>query len=192
MPIRNDHVHWTEEELVRLAALCEAGVGGIGAAKTLNREFHGGKVVRTERSVSLARTRHQLYVKRLHEPKAIVAVQAEQEVETIQSEGATEARSVGTKIRTVEDLLAHIGADLTRFEVDRSEATKWETATADRETGRPVVTELHRVFVRLKPRSGRMPPSWCRLWSMGRSRRGASSHPLRHTSALRPVSCRLS
>lgn len=154
MPIRKDHVHWTDEELARLASLCQAGVGGLGTAKTLNREFHGGRVVRTERSVSLARTRHNLYVKRMHEPKAIVAVQADQEVETIQSDGATEARSVGTKIRTVEDLLAHIGADLTRFEVDRSEATKWETATADRQTGEPVITELHRVFVRLKPKLG--------------------------------------
>jgi len=67
---------------------------------------------------------------------------------------AVEARSVSRTIRTVEDLLRHIEADLTRFEVAASEATKWEGLTADRATGEPVVTELFRVFVRLKPRGG--------------------------------------
>lgn len=65
-----------------------------------------------------------------------------------------EAKSVSARIRTVEDLLRHIEADLENFEVAQSEATKWEGLTADRETGQPVVTELHRVFVRLKPRAG--------------------------------------
>jgi UDP-2,3-diacylglucosamine pyrophosphatase LpxH len=69
------------------------------------------------------------------------------------SEGL-EARSVSARIRTVDDLLRHIEADMTRFEIATSEATKWEGLTADRETGEPVVTELHRVHVRLKPRGG--------------------------------------
>ena len=67
---------------------------------------------------------------------------------------AVEARSVSRTIRTVEDLLRHIEADLDRFEVAASEATKWEGLTADRQTGEPVVTELHRVFVRLRPKAG--------------------------------------
>lgn len=65
-----------------------------------------------------------------------------------------EARSVSQTIRTVDDLLRHIEADLGRFEVAVSEATKWEGLTADKDTGRPIVTELFRVFVRLKPRGG--------------------------------------
>jgi UDP-2,3-diacylglucosamine pyrophosphatase LpxH len=69
------------------------------------------------------------------------------------SEGL-EARSVSARIRTVEDLLRHIEADMTRFEIATSEATKWEGLTADKESGEPVVTELHRVHVRLKPRGG--------------------------------------
>jgi UDP-2,3-diacylglucosamine pyrophosphatase LpxH len=64
-----------------------------------------------------------------------------------------EARSVSARIRTVEDLLAHIEADLQRFEVAASEATKWEVATSDAD-GTATVTELHRVWVRLKPRGG--------------------------------------
>ena len=78
-----------------------------------------------------------------------------EEVNTKDTEGGgREARSVSTRIRTVDDLLKHIEADLTKFEVAASEATKWEGLTADKATGEPVVTELHRVFVRLKPRPG--------------------------------------
>lgn len=74
---------------------------------------------------------------------------------TKRTDGDTlEARSVSRTIRTVEDLLRHIEADLDRYEVAASEATKWEQASVDRNTGQPVVTELFRVFVRLKPRAG--------------------------------------
>ena len=69
-------------------------------------------------------------------------------------EGADlEYRSTSRTIRTVEDLLAHIGADMNRFEVAQSEATKWEVVTKDADD-RPEVTVLHRVFVRLRPRGG--------------------------------------
>ena len=64
-----------------------------------------------------------------------------------------EARSTSRRIKTVDDLLKHIEADLERYEVSASEATKWEVATADA-NGEPTVTELHRVFVRLKPKAG--------------------------------------
>jgi hypothetical protein len=67
---------------------------------------------------------------------------------------AVEARSVSRTIRTVEDLLRHIEADLDRYEVAASEATKWEGMSVNRDTGRPEVTELFRVFVRLRPRAG--------------------------------------
>ena len=74
---------------------------------------------------------------------------------TKRTEGAElEYRSTSKTIRTVEDLLAHIEADMARFEVAASEATKWEVASIDRESGKPVVTVLHRVFVRLRPRGG--------------------------------------
>ena len=64
-----------------------------------------------------------------------------------------EARSTSARIKTVDDLLAYIEADLSRYEVAASEATKWEVATAG-EDGETTVTELHRVFVRLNPRGG--------------------------------------
>jgi UDP-2,3-diacylglucosamine pyrophosphatase LpxH len=73
---------------------------------------------------------------------------------TQRREGDTlEARSTSRRIKTVEDLLAHIEADMTRYEVAASEATKWEVGTSDGDGG-TTVTELHRVFVRLRPKAG--------------------------------------
>jgi UDP-2,3-diacylglucosamine pyrophosphatase LpxH len=72
-----------------------------------------------------------------------------EQVTQSQSGDTLEARSTSRRIKTVEDLLAHIEADMTRFEVAASEATKWECG--DGEGGS---IELHRVFVRLKPRGG--------------------------------------
>lgn len=61
--------------------------------------------------------------------------------------------SVSADIRTVEDLLRHIDADMDRFEVEKSEATKWDMGS--RGAGGSVhVTPLFRVWVRLRPRSG--------------------------------------
>ena len=80
------------------------------------------------------------------------APDAEQVTQTTSGD-VLEARSTSRRIKTVEDLLRHIEADLTRFEVAASEATKWECASSDGDGGTNV-TELHRVYVRLKPRGG--------------------------------------
>jgi hypothetical protein len=70
---------------------------------------------------------------------------------TQRQEGDTlEARSTSRRIKTVEDLLAHIEADMTRYEVAASEATTWDVGTSDGDGG-TTVTQLHRVFVRLRP-----------------------------------------
>jgi hypothetical protein len=75
---------------------------------------------------------------------------ADAEQVTQRQDGDTlEARSTSRRIKTVEDLLRHIEADMSRFEIAASEATKWETGDGD---GGSI--ELHRVFVRLKPKGG--------------------------------------
>jgi len=81
-------------------------------------------------------------------PAPTPAADAEQVTQT-QSGDTLEARSTSRRIKTVEDLLLHIEADMSRFEVAQSEATKWECGDGDGGT-----VELHRVFVRLKPRAG--------------------------------------
>jgi hypothetical protein len=80
---------------------------------------------------------------------------ADAEQVTQRKEGdVLEARSTSRRIKTVDDLLAHIEADMiNKWDVAASEATKWEVATAG-EDGEPTVTELHRVWVRLKPKAG--------------------------------------
>ena len=72
-----------------------------------------------------------------------------EQVTQSQNGDTLEARSTSRRIKTVEDLLRHIEADMSRFEVAQSEATKWECGDGDGST-----LELHRVFVRLKPRGG--------------------------------------
>lgn len=76
-----------------------------------------------------------------------------EQVTQSQNGDVLEARSTSRRIKTVEDLLAHIEADMTRYEVAASEATKWECASSDGKGG-TTVTELHRVFVRLRPKAG--------------------------------------
>jgi UDP-2,3-diacylglucosamine pyrophosphatase LpxH len=76
------------------------------------------------------------------------AADAEQVTQS-QSGDTLEARSTSRRIKTVDDLLRHIEADMALFEIAASEATKWECG--DGEGGS---IELHRVFVRLKPRGG--------------------------------------
>jgi hypothetical protein len=82
-------------------------------------------------------------------PPAAPAAGTAEQVTQGQTGDTIEARSTSRRIKTVEDLLKHIEADLTRYEVTQSEATKWECGDGNGGT-----TELHRVFVRLKPKAG--------------------------------------
>ena len=81
-------------------------------------------------------------------PSPKPAPDAEQVTQT-QAGDVLEARSTSRRIKTVEDLLRHIEADMQRFEIAASEATKWETGDGEGGT-----IELHRVFVRLRPKAG--------------------------------------
>jgi UDP-2,3-diacylglucosamine pyrophosphatase LpxH len=81
--------------------------------------------------------------------KAAAANPDTEQVTQSQSGDVLEARSTSKRIKTVDDLLRHIEADMSRFEIAASEATKWECG--DGEGGS---IELHRVFVRLKPKGG--------------------------------------
>jgi hypothetical protein len=153
MGIRTDHTPWSPEEYARFLTLTANGVSASGVAEALNREFHGNVPLRTEAAVSNKRRKNHVKVGRIARPAVAAPPSVEQEVEQRDCDGATEARSLGRRIRSVDDLLAHIGADLTRFEVEKSEATKYETATRG-EDGAPQITELHRVFVRLRPKAG--------------------------------------
>ena len=153
MGARKDLSEWSKEEVRELAALSLQGVSAGRAADELNRKFHDGAAIRTEAAVALKRGK--MGVKVGKKPKHIVPMpQQEQVVEQTSGPDGVEARSNGARIKSVEDLLRHIEADMTRFEIERSEATKYEVATKDPTTGRVQTTELHRVYVRLKPKAG--------------------------------------
>jgi hypothetical protein len=157
MPVRGDKTAWTLQELQRLAVLSASGVSASETAKRLNAEFHKGQPIRTEASIVNRRVKSKIKTNRNYThkvPDAVGHSVTEQEVQRIESDKGIEARSNGSRIKTVEDLLKHIGADLKRFEVAESQATKYEVASKDPATGKVTVTELHRVFVKLKPKAG--------------------------------------
>lgn len=81
-------------------------------------------------------------------------VDAQQEVtDATREDGVRDLRAHGRRIRTIEDLLRHVEADMTRFEVATSEASKYEGLARDMD-GEVRTHELFRVFVRLRPKSG--------------------------------------
>lgn len=153
MGARHDYTAWSARELKRLSVLSAQGLSAPEVTATLNAEFHHGVPVRTVSAVQLKRGKHGIKVG--ERPKRISDLaQREQAVEQTAGPDGIEARANGTRIKTVDDLLRHIEADLTRFEVERSEATKYEVATKDPNTGDVLTTELHRVFVKLRPKAG--------------------------------------
>jgi metallophosphoesterase superfamily enzyme len=157
VPARHDFTPWSPEEYIRLTVLTASGVAASETAARLNAEFHGGQRVRTEAAITNRRRKAKLKVgpkPTTPLPAAGLPIAREQEVERSEGEDGITAKALGTRIRTVEDLLAHIGADLTRFEVAESQATKYETAAKDPNTGQVTVTELHRVYVKLRPKAG--------------------------------------
>ena len=156
MPLRRDHIAWSKQELARCASLTAQGYSAEETYKRLNAEFHNGNAVRREASVKMVRQKNGWKVgPKVKAPLPDVpGKETEQEVQQSASESGIEARANGKRIKTVDDLLRHIDADLTRYEVAESQATKYEVATKDPSTGKVSTTELHRVYVKLKPKAG--------------------------------------
>ena len=156
MPLRHDHIAWSRNELARCQFFTSLGYSAADTALRLNIEFHDSKAVRKEAAVKMVRQKHAWKVG--PKPKAplpdVPGKETEQEVQHSATESGIEARSNGKRIKTVDDLLKHIGADLTKFEIAESQATKYEVATRDPSSGKVTTTELHRVFVKLKPKAG--------------------------------------
>lgn len=70
-------------------------------------------------------------------------------------EGDTvDVRSKSTKIKTVEDLLNHIEADLDNYDVVFQSAKMNECVTKHPETGETAVTPYHQLWVKLRLKSG--------------------------------------
>ncbi len=94
--------------------------------------------------MALKRLKDRLADKHPPQPKA----DAEQVTKTTSGD-VLEARSTSRRIKTVEDLVRHIEVDMTKYDIAASEATAWNCGDGNGGT-----LELHRVFVRLKPKAG--------------------------------------
>lgn len=111
---------------------------------------------------------------------AVLAETAGEQVTQKTDGDALEARSTSRRIKTVEDLLRHIEADMTKYDIAASEATKWECGDGNGGT-----LELHRVFVRLKPKAGPTTREVVEEMIKAASRRIRLPH---RTAARRPTS----
>ena len=133
---------WTdsEKEFLRTAGLPDALL-----TVALNKRFN------TARSQTAVRQkRNELGVTPVTKRKP--ASVSSGVVEVTENDTEMVVRSNSATIRTVEDLLAHIDADLTKWDVAAVESTRNEQPSRNEE-GDMVVTEYFRLHVRLKPKA---------------------------------------
>lgn len=64
-----------------------------------------------------------------------------------------EVTSQSRRIKTLDDLLEHIEADMSQYEVAATEASTWDAAIAG-DDGQPIIVPLYRVWAKLRPKSG--------------------------------------
>ena len=150
------YVSWTDAELARLGELTRGGDRAHLCTAKINQEFHGGQAVRSVSGIRQKRMAHGFIeirknatAPRTDENNA----DRQQEITQKEADGVLEVRANGRKIKTVEDLLKHIEADMSRFEIAMSEASKYEGIARDLD-GTVRVHEMFRVFVRLKAKAG--------------------------------------
>lgn len=77
-------------------------------------------------------------------------LEVEEEVSQRREGDVLDLRSTGRRIKTVDDLLAYVEADLQAYEVVSCEATVNELVTKDPDSGEVTVTPYHRVWAKLK------------------------------------------
>jgi predicted phosphodiesterase len=91
-----------------------------------------------------------------HEPR-VVPKEAAMPTSTIEdkqvSSGDRTLHSRGTRLKTVEDLLAHMEVDLANHCIVEQQVTQNEQVTKDDE-GNVLVTPYYRIFVKLRPKEG--------------------------------------
>lgn len=155
MPNNLLHEPWSEgeEEFVRTC-----GLPDLQMAHALNARFHGGQVVRTYAGTQLKRRSLGVKAVLASKPKApprqqYAKTKAEQKVERTDNENGISLRALGTKLRTVEDVLAHAEIDTTKYEIVSSTAKKWDVTIAGPDGAEQV--ENFAIAVDVKPKVGK-------------------------------------
>ena len=131
--------------------------GGRPAARNIDRPRLVGKLIAEDPSI-------------LGPPQITTKIEGDQTIVHSASHG----------IKTVDDLLAHIEADLTKFEVAASEATVWESPCGDAKV------PLYRVWVRLKPRGGPATAEIVAAMIAGAAKSGMIGRPKAKAHKARP------
>jgi len=133
---------WTESEAATLRRLRAEGAPVTEIARAIGRAV--GSVTNYCQRFDVTAPKNKV---------AERSVNRQQEVSDRLDGDCRELRADGRKIKTVEDLIRHIGADMTQFVVAASEASKYEGIARDPD-GKIRTHEMFRVFVRLKPKPG--------------------------------------
>lgn len=155
MPNNLLHEPWSEGEE---AFVRTAGLPDLQMAHALNARFHGGQMVRTYAATQLKRRSLGVKAVLASKPKAPPRQQyakgkSEQKVERVETEQGISLKALGSKLRTVEDVLAHAEIDLTKYEIVSSTAKKWDVTIAGPDGAEQV--ENFAIAVDVKPRVGK-------------------------------------
>ena len=150
--LRRDRAEWSEDELDYVKRRTTAdGIEAPGLTREVNDRFHHGLPVRTVSAVRMMRSRNRWHVSKV----AVAAVaQKEQEVKRTETEDGIDCLAVGRRIKTVDDLVAHAGIDLAKYEIHQPEATAWDVTMTDPESGRPQTVQNYRVAFRARLKAG--------------------------------------
>lgn len=131
------------------------GASASIVAAECNAKFHGGREVRTVDRISLKRSKLGVKVQRTKGMPKPQGEDKEQEVkQTRHADGSLDILAVGRRIRTVEDAIAYVEADMGAFEIAKVESTAWDVTLVDPATKKARTVQNHRVFVQLRPKSG--------------------------------------
>lgn len=129
---------WTEERLSILRNLCKAGKSNAVCADVLGCETDSVRGAKYRYSIKTAEALPEVPLESFNDV-------TEGDVRNVTSESP--------KIKTAEDLLRHINADLTQFDVVSKGARKWDSMVKG-PNGTPIITQMFSVNVKLKAKTG--------------------------------------
>ena len=154
MPPRNDRVPWTPEQDAFLTQCSKEGLSAPATCTLVNGRFGLDRTVSAIRmrrtALGLKTTPNEFAQKGVPQPEV---ASAEQTVDMAEDEGGITIRAAGVRIKTLDDLLKHVKADLVNFEVDKPAFRKNEQVVRDHK-GKLNLVEYFHVSCTLKRKAG--------------------------------------
>lgn len=151
--LRKDRTELGEDELAYVRRRTEVdGIEAPTLTREVNAKFHAGLPVRTIAAIRMMRVKYGWRVARVASTEPVQ--EKEQEVTRKETEDGIALLAVGRRIKTIDELAAYAGLDLTRYEIHQPEATSWDVTIRDPETGEPVTVQNHRIAFKARPKTG--------------------------------------